>query len=458
MARFPLYIFLLSLAFVSCRSTVPQSTRVPDEPTPDVRTVEKPSWLLQKPQSGLYYQGIGNASMSDPDYIQTARNEALDDLAAEISVTISSSSLLYQLDLGDTFREEYQNAIKADVDQQLEGHELVDSWQDGQMYWAYYRLSKSEHQQRLEQKKSTALNKGLDFYTRAMNNLESKNYTLAISWFTQTLAAIENYLGEDTRVTYKGNSILLANEAYAGLKNTLGNIRFQAPDKVTLRSRSSSQDNVSVEAKYDNSPVENLPVSLYGTALASKKSSKTTDPTGRFLISHGSLSAGNGSVMVEADVRRLNSTRSELIGSILQKLPVLKKEILVGTKTLTLFISSRESNLGKPLGTDLLNSMLVGALSQQGAVFTDSKQEADLVMKVTADTRKGSELSGLFTTFLDVTVQVVDQSSNKEIYADSIYDLKGIQLSYEKAGIKAYQDARERIEKELAPSIWKNLY
>ena len=451
-------LFCASLVvFAACKSTMPQTSSTPGPSTIPDREEQKPGWLLQKPQSGLYYQGIGNASMSDPDYIQTARNEALDDLAAEISVTISSSSLLYQLDLGDRFREEYQNAIKADVDQQLEGHELVDSWQDGQMYWAYYRLSKSAHQERLARNKNTALEKGLDFYDRALTSRNDQEYNLAISYFTQALAAIETYLGEDTKMTYKGNSILLANEVYAGLKNTINGIRFEGPGKVML-SRSLAQENLEIAARYENAPVKNLPVKLTGSAINAREKSKTTSSDGRLLVSHKELEAGGRSLVIEANIERLNSTRSELLAAIMKKLPVPKKEIFVEAKTLTLYISSKENNLGKPLNNGLLNSMLVGALGQQGAVFTDSKEEADLVMKVTADTRKGSELSGLFTSFLDITVQVVDQSTNKEIYADAIYDLKGIQLSYEKAGLKAYQDARERVEKELASNIWKNLY
>ncbi|MCG8387813.1 MAG: LPP20 family lipoprotein [Cytophagales bacterium] len=458
MVRSTLLFCALIAVFAACKSTPPQTTGVPSQPSAPDRSSQKPGWLLQKPQSSLYYQGIGNASMSDPDYIQTARNEALDDLAAEISVTISSSSLLYQLDLGDRFREEYQNAIKADVDQQLEGHELVDSWQDGQMYWAYYRLSKSDHQQRLEREKNTALEKGLDFYGRALNSSSRQEYGLAISYFTQSLAAIENYLGEDTKVTYNGNSILLANEAYAGLKNTINGIRFEGPGKVLLNRRSLAQDNLEIAVRYENAPVKNLPIRLSGSAIGTREKTKTSGSNGSLLISHKELEAGDRSFMIEANIERLNSTRSELLAAIMKQLPAPKKEVLVETKTLTLYISSAENNLGKPLPKGLLNSMLVGALGQQGAVFTDDEKDADLLMKVTADTREGSELSGLFTSFLDITVQVVDKSTNKEIYADAIYDLKGIQLSYEKAGLKAYQDAREKIEKELAPNIWKNLY
>ncbi|WP_143399473.1 LPP20 family lipoprotein [Fulvivirga sp. M361] len=458
MIRSLLYIVVGVFLTVACKTSPPQKTDTPSEPDRPV-SKSKPSWLLQKPQSSSYYQGIGNASMSDPDYQQTARNEALDDLSAEISVNISSTSLLYQLDIGDRFREEYQNAIKAEVNQLVEGHELVDSWQDGQMYWTFYRLSKAEHQRRIDEKKNTALEKGLDFYDKALTSLDNKNYTLAISYFTQTLAAIENYLGENTTITYKGQSILLANEAYSGLKNTLNGIRFHGPDKVTVRQRSENSENLTIEARFnDDNKVTGFPAIVTGAVSGRNGLRKTTDTKGHFLIAQREMVTESKSLHIEANLRKLNSTRSKLIEAIIDKLPAPKKEILIEAKTLTMFIESDENNLGKTLNRTVINGMLVGALSQKGIVFAENKAEADLIIKISSDTRKGSELSGLFTTFLDVDVNIIDNNTNKELYADAIYDLKGIQLSYEKAGLKAYQDARERIEKELAPEILKNLY
>ena len=58
----------------------------------------RPDWVKQHPVSGLSYIGIGMAEISEGDYQQKAKQNALSDLVSEIQVVIAANSLLNTLE------------------------------------------------------------------------------------------------------------------------------------------------------------------------------------------------------------------------------------------------------------------------------------------------------------------------------------------------------------------------
>ena len=118
-----------------------QQVQQPPPPAPAVR----PAWVDSRPVTGAYYVGIGIAPKNRPDFQEAAKQNALNDLASEISVTVEGNSLLYTLDTRGQFTDSYTSTVRTRTSQQLEGFELVDSWDSGTELWTYYRLSKAEH-------------------------------------------------------------------------------------------------------------------------------------------------------------------------------------------------------------------------------------------------------------------------------------------------------------------------
>ena len=62
-----------------------------------------PSWVQGRPTQAGYYIGIGSARKTTPDYQQAAKQSALADLASDISVSISSQSVLNAFESQTTF-------------------------------------------------------------------------------------------------------------------------------------------------------------------------------------------------------------------------------------------------------------------------------------------------------------------------------------------------------------------
>ena len=106
----------------------------------------KPSWLIQQPVDPNYYLGIGSASKNQfgAEALRSAQDLALADLASQITVKITSDIVTTLIEKGAITEEEYLASARSEAVADLEGHELVDTWQDANYHYAYYRLSKAQ--------------------------------------------------------------------------------------------------------------------------------------------------------------------------------------------------------------------------------------------------------------------------------------------------------------------------
>ena len=140
----------------------------------------QPEWVKMRPSSPTYYYGIGavRKSMDVGQYQQAARQNALADMAGEISTTISSNSVLHAFESNLGFRDDFTSTIRAQTQQDLEGYELVDSWEDLENYWVYYRLSKALYQELKEQRKNDAISRSFDYFTSGLGPVSYTHLTL----------------------------------------------------------------------------------------------------------------------------------------------------------------------------------------------------------------------------------------------------------------------------------------
>ena len=60
---------------------------------------------------------------------------------------------------------------------------------------------------------------------------------------------------------------------------------------------------------------------------------------------------------------------------------------------------------------------------------------------------------GQYVAFADASISVTDMETGEEIYKNAVQNKKGIQLSYEKAGLKGYQLISKEIEDKIVSEI-----
>ena len=89
-----------------------------------------------------------------------------------------------------------------------------------------------------------------------------------------------------------------------------------------------------------------------------------------------------------------------------------------------------------------------------GYQFTGNASKADFLIEIKAASRQGSKTYNMFSVFLDLNLTVTEPASGNQIYKNSKEGIKGIQLSYDRADIKAYENAAKEVE-SMIPEIFK---
>ena len=96
---------------------------------------------------------------------------------------------------------------------------------------------------------------------------------------------------------------------------------------------------------------------------------------------------------------------------------------------------------------------LTKKIVNQGFTVSSSKSDADLVCIINADTKKGTENSGVFVSYMTVSFFIKNKKTQKVIYTTKLIDVKGVQLDYEKAGEDAYKKSFKKIDKKILPEM-----
>jgi hypothetical protein len=118
---------------------------------------------------------------------------------------------------------------------------------------------------------------------------------------------------------------------------------------------------------------------------------------------------------------------------------------------IAVYIASVEQNFDQRVR--LLEPKLKAELAKRGYSFAATRQSADWLLTIEAATRKGSEQNGIYVTFLDAEISIVERRTGKEIYGNVFTDLKGGGLDYRTAGRKAYDSGLQAITDEIVKSI-----
>lgn len=95
---------------------------------------KKPDWVTKRPVDNTSYTGIGFALKTNPDYMQEAKQQALNDLISEISVEVQGETLMNMVQSDDNFSSSLAQNIKLKAREDLEQFELTDSWGDNKEY------------------------------------------------------------------------------------------------------------------------------------------------------------------------------------------------------------------------------------------------------------------------------------------------------------------------------------
>jgi len=456
MSRFLLLILMVFLVGCGTKKEVAETETSPPPP----------SWVSNRPISSSYYVGIGLAQKAPGvNHQRMAKENALSDLASEIEVNVKSNSLLYTLEREYKFEQEFRETIKTQTNLDLEDFEIVDSWEDQNAYWVYYRLDKATYRANQEKKKETAQQLGLDFLSKAQSAENSGQFATAADHYLRGIQALEEFANEEMKVSYAGKEIFLANELFIGLNQLLTSPQLKLEDEIILsfQNRFQTEASLLVTSNNGSRPYEGVPlVYQYFGIYGRNKSKLSTNADGRIdiLVSEVDKERAQNTVDISIDSESIfepyqsDKFMKELTQSI------RPKSIQEPIKYIppTVYISSTEKNLGKEMDNNPIKSAVMNALQRRDIRFANTPGDADLTIKINANTKKSGEAQGFSTCFLEIDLQLVDNDSGEKRYQVTNTNVKGVDLDYNKAGLKAYKNLTRNIESELMRKLVNDIF
>lgn len=465
-------IFFLSLFLFSCASSK--------------NVVEVPTWISERPITQSYYVGIASASKYEYPYnaIEIAKENALNSLAREIRVNVSSSSLLSTLQVNHWVEESFESNIQSTVAEDLEGYTLVGTYEDKNEAWVYYQLNKAEYARILENRKRAALGIAYGHYLDAERMVSSGEIPLAIERYLLGLDAMNHYLGElnpytgDDGVEFQLDRALLngITESISKLKVTtfINSVELTLEDNYT--------DQITIGVTYEGEPVAGVPLTY--TYARGNISTKTygIEGVGSVSYSKGSvpfngraITTHDGSATLQLQGFDAGTRYSELevyvdvsdLASILQPLSPLKPLVEninstplilpINLEVPKVVVTGREKMYGNSSRSKILIPAVKEALIEKGIEVVSRDTPGALTLKVNADTQLGGGGHGFTTAYLTATIVLKDMEGNT-VMQKNFDRVKGIQSGKEQAANEAYRKAAKKVNGRFISQFVDALY
>lgn len=425
---------------------------------------DEPDWVQKHPVIQGYYVGIGMARKARiaSEYTEAAKNVARNDIAGQISVSISSDVLRTVLEENEKIREEFTSSIRASASADLENLELVDTYESDEEYWVYLRLSKADFQARRAAKLEAAIDQAFDLYSKGRESERAYDVATSIGLYAHAFAPVEQYLAEPLLVDDGGRQVYLLNEMYRSLRSLLERIELRPVDaerEGTIGRPLPSPLELSAILKGPQpSPATGLPVRFAFTRGAGECVDRArTDAQGiaRCPVRRITSTESIQSVTAMLDLQDLvgGDRLSPAIRALLGSLPLPRATFVLNVSGVDVFVSSEELIFGARQEQKRIEPLVKSHLESKGYVFVEEKSRATLAIRIRADVRKGQESHGLAFAYASGTVSVTDLETGRELLADSINDVKEGSDSFEKAGARSLSTLARRIANDLLPRI-----
>jgi len=425
----------------------------------------KPAWLIQHPVDPSYYIGIGSAAKSQygAAALKSAQDQALADLASQITVTITSDIVTTLIEQGELTRDEYLATARSQAVADLEGHEFVDSWQDANYQYAYYRLSKAKYAAIQAGKRQAAIALAIDQFQKAQAAQVLGNFSAAFTAALQAFEPLIPYLNEALTTTLEGNSVILSNSVDQLIKTLVGGISLK-PNQ----SRASGKLGKPVATQLtifardpEGRSLRFLPLhAAFKKGAGDLIETLNTGSQGICKLEISSITSGANLQIVEVTVDLSSLMAADLdpiLVSLVQTIPLTTTRIILDVSNPTIYLTSHEVFNGQELKQLQIEPLLKNHFVAAGFHFVDHPEHADWQMTLRATATQGTEFSGMYTVFADVNLNVVDRQSGEEIYKNALSRVKGIDLNYTNAANKALSTAAIKLNQTVIPQILANL-
>ncbi len=417
---------------------------------------KKPDWVKSQRSNPEYYQGVGYAPKvrRSKAHIAEAEKMALQALAAEISVEIKASTLFIRYEEGDALEEDFSSVIDARVQSDIEGCERVETYETCKEYWVLYRLSKKKYAEQQAEKRNLAVAQAQAFFVAAERAQTAGDLRTAVVQYVKSLDAVKVYFNENITISSNGVQVNLLTEAYDRINEILTGITIQPMMNLPLQAiygETLSADKLQVFVRHGENIVSNFPMLITYSERA-QRFAKNTDKSGRVGVQLKIKSRNNQETIkfcVDYDRLLQESASDYVIRKWLRQIPVIEKTVYLNIVKPSICITSVEKNIGAQHADLPIKRMLVRRFENASYLIVSQLSDADFELRISAETRGDNEIGGVYTSCLNAKIVVLNIKNGQIVYSGTLDDVCGKQLSYSKAGEKAYEEAVKTVEKRI---------
>jgi len=236
--------------------------------------------------------------------------------------------------------------------------------------------------------------------------------------------------------------------------NELKLLPVSGPEKLKIGQQSSVPFTVLVEKNNPEniSSAENIPI-IFKVKNGQAIGWGTSNLEGIASLYFPAVKLKEGKSEIEAQIDLAKyadlDTNSMYYLKISKNIPVAPAVFEVEFIPLIYFVESNETIDNKPVEIKIMEPGLKNILAEQGYQFVNQESEADYIIRVNASTTAGTTYNGIYFSYVDATMAIVDANTGVEKYKTSVEQVKGAGSNSQKAGIKALNLATEQLKKEL---------
>ena len=428
---------------------------------------EMPDWVRERPVSSVYYIGIGRSDKSDKDYIRTAKQNALKDLASEIRVQVSSNSLLHTLEGEEgNIDTRFEETIRVGVCEEIEKFHMAGTWQNEQEYWVYYELSVIDYEEYREKKRQIALRQGYDFWTKGTTALKEGELMTALEFWVKGLETVQPVMNEELECAHESGRIDIGCELYASLKNAFKGVVLSADQEILeAKAYRPVERPVVLNLSKDGMPMKH--VSLKAVFLRGEGrlgEGIRTDEEGKAELYIENITASLPRQQVEVNIDAaafsplLNGIFGKVVKEVLSSAPRTQFRLDVAQENMKACIQVKN-------GADAsLVRAVKDLLSRNRFVMVDRLSAADLEINISAEIRKGEKqragVSAVMAWYGLMSVKITHRESAEvllEYVPEEVKVLQAESVSETTARRAVVKELTKRMNRQL-PERLRDVY
>ncbi len=435
-----LSIFALALFFVSCGA---------GQDVAEKR--DRPTWLTNRPTDPFAYIGIGVARVKpDGSHLQSAKSAALSDLISEISVEVSSTSLLYQMEQNRQFREEFRAQTELNSFETIDGFTLVDSYEEEGYFWTQYRLDKDTYARQRAARKSAAVTRALAYYDMAQAALSNNQMQASLTHIFTALGELKPYLNEPIRSEQMEGDVAI--NMYAFIDTLLSEIRVQPVGQNVELLRYDENPNFLTAFVTQNTnriPLSEIPVYLYYTGGFLRETEVKSNDQGEIRTVLPPATSDATSHRLEANINFVAmaeaATRDPLLRMMITRHPGDAANVQVAIRSPRVFIETSEIAEGSVLSNTPIAGALKSFLLRHQYSIVTSENDADIIVKIDATSTSYGTRNEMHLSQMSGRINILNPSGDlTDVIPLDRY--QGAQLSKELASRAAFQKAIRDLE------------